>query len=253
MLPTVKPCPTHLLDKLTVFQDPSFTFDPVPHKYTLDGQELTSATTWLKQFCAPFERERIAAEREAATGRPAQEFLDEWDRAAWIGTKTHEFIENFWQGSATPDMATCDPEVSVRCDKFLRIYRTRLYRLTPVAQELRVFHRPTRLCGTIDFLAQTPDNELAILDWKTNKRMDTDADRIWRYMRGRFMPYGDNEHNKYSLQISLYRVILEEAGIKTNGGGFIVWIPTGSAEPRILKALDFRDQVRQEMAQLIEL
>lgn len=246
MLPAVKRCSPYpyLRDKLRVFQDPSFTFDPVPHKYILGGAELTSATTWLKQFCAPFEREKIAAERSAATGRPAQEFLDEWDRAAWVGTKTHEFIEHFWQGTATAEMALCDPEVSVRCDKFLRLYRERLHTITPLAQELRVFHKPTGLCGTIDFLGQGEDGRLCIGDWKTSKKIDTDSERIWRYMLYPFERMADNEHNKYSLQISLYRVLLEEAGIDTPGGGFIGWLPAGNTTPQVIKARDFRVAVR---------
>jgi len=241
----VKPVPTWIHEKLRVFQDPRFSFEPVAHKYLLGDRELLSATSWLKQFSQPFDAPKVAAEREAATGRPAQMFLDDWNQAAWIGTKTHEFIEHFYQSTATREMVTCHPEVSVRCDKFLQLYQERLHTITPLAQELRVFHEPTGLCGTVDFLGQLEDGRVCIMDYKTSKKIDTDQDKIWRYLYKPFTHLGDNEHNKYSLQISLYRVLLEEAGIDTAGAGFLIWLPTRDKTAKIIKAVDLRKEVRQ--------
>ncbi|WP_216726097.1 PD-(D/E)XK nuclease family protein [Hymenobacter siberiensis] len=250
MMITAPPAPTLTIqEKLQVFADPRFRFDPGPHRYFLGERELTSATTWLKQFSEPFIREERAAWMEAKYGRPAQEYLDEWDRAGDIGTKTHQFIEDFYNhqlglSKFAPPLLHGDGEVSLRCLKFLELQSTRLQNYQPVGQEIRLFHEAAGVCGTLDFLAEhTPTGKLYVLDWKTSKKIDTDQDKIWRNLKRELRDIADNEHNKYSLQISLYRVMLEEAGIETAGGA-IVWLPTGGTAPRLFTAIDYRHRVR---------
>jgi hypothetical protein len=114
----------------------------------------------------------------------------------------------------------------------------------PVAQELRVFHEPTGLCGTLDFLSwHVPTQQLYVLDWKNNKAINCDGDTIWRMMWGTFQDLVDHEHNTYSLQISLYRILLEEAGLPT-GGEAIVHLPPGRAAAQVYKVIDYRSRLR---------
>jgi hypothetical protein len=125
----------------------------------------------------------------------------------------------------------------------------RLQDFLPVAQELRVFHESTGLCGTLDFLGwHVPTQQLYVLDWKTNKAINSDRDTIWRMMWGPFKDLADHEHNTYSLQISLYRVLLEEAGLPT-GGGAIVHLPPGRAAAQVYKAIDYRSRLRDVIFQ----
>ena len=236
-------------EKLAVFKDPRFRFEPGPHRYFLGERELTSATSWLKQFSEPFMREERAAAMEAKYGNPAQHYLDEWDRAADIGTKTHQFIEDYYNHQlglaiSPPPLLHGDGEISLRALKFLELATGRLVDLEPVGQELRLFNEAWGVCGTLDFLARhKPSGKLFIVDWKTSKKIATDQDKIWRNLKGPFADLADHEHNKYSLQISLYRVILEEAGIETAGGA-IAWLPTGTTAPALVPAIDYRARVR---------
>jgi hypothetical protein len=88
-----------------------------------------------------------------------------------------------------------------------------------------------------------PTQQLYVFDWKTNKAINSARDTIWRMMWGPFKDLADHEHNTYSLQISLYRMLLEEAGLPT-GGGAIVHLPPGRAAAQVYKAIDYRSRLR---------
>lgn len=235
--------PTHLTERLQRFADPRFRFEAEQHEYYLGERLLTHFSEWIKAYKEAFDREAQAPRTAAKRGCSVEEVLAEWERSQWIGTKTHEFIEAYYQDAN----ASCAPdtEVLLRCQKFLALHHGRLKDFLPVAQELRLFHEPSGLCGTLDFLGwHVPTQQLYVLDWKTNSRITTDQDRIWRMMKGPFSDLGEHEHNTYSLQISLYRLLLDEAGIPTAGGA-IVHLPTGSQPGNIIQAIDYRARLRQ--------
>ena len=84
------------------------------------------------------------------------------------------------------------------------------------------------MCGTLDYLGWHKEKqELWVLDYKTSKKIGTDQDSTWRRMLGPFVDLWDNELNVYSLQISLYRLMLEAQFIPTAGGA-ICWLPSGN-------------------------
>ena len=236
--------PEWINERLAYFADPRFTFDAGPHEYRLGERLLTSCTSWVKQYKEPFDAARIARSLSLRRGCSDQEILAEWERAGWVGTKTHEFIENYYNhGTALTGQE--DSEVHLRCEKFLTLHHARLHHFAPVAQELRVFHEGLGVCGTLDYLGwHKQKQELWVLDHKTSKKIGTDADSTWRKMYGPFADLWDHELNVYSLQISLYRLMLEAQFIPTAGGA-ICWLPGGEAPARIVQTFDYRDRLRK--------
>lgn len=259
-----------LEEKLLTFADPRFRFDPEPHQYWLGSRELISASKWLDRYQKPFIKMDIAPGVAASRGCSVQDILDEWERAGDIGTKTHSFIERHYDHqrglvSAPPQMLTGDPEVNLRCRKFLELAGGRLANYEAIAQELRMFYvppgwdwrpkRPRRwarrkhralegFCGTTDMLARhKPSGKLYVIDWKTSKKIERSRNRYGDRMLRAFADLDKHEHNSYSLQISFYRVLLETAGIETAGGA-IGWLPTGSTPPELITAIDYRERVR---------
>jgi ATP-dependent exoDNAse (exonuclease V) beta subunit len=234
--------PNWIYERLLLFADPRLRFNAELHEYHLDQRPLTPWSQWIKQYKETFDAQAQAPRTAAKRGLTVEQVLAEWDRSNWVGTKTHEYIEAYYQDAN----ASCehDKEVLLRCQKFLTLHQGRLQDFLPVAQELRVFHEPTGLCGTLDFLGwHVPTQQLYVLDWKTNKAINSDRDTIWRMMWGPFADLADHEYNTYSLQISLYRILLEEAGLPT-GGGAIVHLPPGRSPAHVYKALDYRSRVR---------
>lgn len=234
--------PDWIKERLQLFADPRFRFEAEPHHYFLGERQLISFSTWIKDYKQEFDREAQAPRTAAKRNLTVQQVLAEWDRSQWVGTRTHEFIEAYYQAPTTAVWEP-DKEVQLRCQKFLDLHAGRLQEFVPVAQELRIFDESTGLCGTLDFLGwHLPTQQLYVLDWKTNKAIHSDRDPIWRMLRGPFSDLADHEHNVYSLQISLYRVLLEQAGIPTAGGA-IVHLPAGRQAASIYQALDYRSRI----------
>jgi len=53
-----------ILEKLKIFQDDNFKFDPDLHKYTYDGERFTSVTQFIGQFHKPFESDYWSKKKE---------------------------------------------------------------------------------------------------------------------------------------------------------------------------------------------
>ncbi len=238
-----------ILKKLEHFNDPTFIFNPGPHTYTLGGKPLTSATGYLHNFVKPFDSDYWSKKKADQEGITQEEMLARWDakrdRSCDVGTMTHDYIENFYEKynlTRNDESAPNDEEVKHRINKFHKIYDERLVPLQSIASELRIFSRIWPICGTLDKL-YLYENQILVGDWKTNEKIKTDKDFCFGYLLPPFNKYKDNELNKYSLQISLYQLILEEAGIYSDYG-FIVHLPTGEAEPKIIKVKSFKEELR---------
>ena len=204
-----------------------------------------SVTGFLGQFKKPFDSDMIAGMVAKKRGTAKKIILAEWkeisDIALKLGTNVHKWIEDYYNG-LNPEMPTNEREVD-RITKFLALYEEKLHKFTPVHQEFRIFSRKWGLAGTLDALFKLNDSRY-VGDWKTNKKFTTDADCEGRKQKllYPFDDMWDNSLNGYSIQLSLYRLILqEEAGYETQGG-FLVWIGPNE-KPEMHKIVDFRNQL----------
>jgi ATP-dependent exoDNAse (exonuclease V) beta subunit len=235
---------SQILDQLNVFKREDFRFEEGPHKYYLGDQELTSVTTYLHHFYTPFDSAYWSAEKGRQKGISAAAMQAEWDaiadRACYLGTEVHKWVEDFFNGIEGP-LENLDPEVVERIQSFKRLYALRLHKLTPIAQELRMFNKDMRLAGTLDALFIDAKGDIYILDWKTNKKLVTDKDRNYSKMLGVFATEWDNNMNHYSVQTSIYRLMLHQAGIVAKGC-FIIYIPP-VGECQVHPCKDYRTQL----------
>ena len=193
-----------VLNKLLVFEDPNFKFDPIKHKYTLDGEHFISVTQFISKFHKHFDSDYWSNKKAEEAGVSQDQILLEWkklnDRANEIGTATHNWIENYFN-RIYQELPT-DTDVIDRINKFNVAYSKWLYKLTPIKFEQRIFSRKWRIAGMMDSLFGYNDN-VFILDWKTNKQFTHDE-----HDKGRFEqllhPFGDyykNHLNEYSIQV----------------------------------------------------
>lgn len=232
-------------ERLRYFQIPEFTFDEPTHTYHLDGVKIPSVTTILSKLKRPYDAPYHARNTALKTGMSYEEVLAMWaantERACWLGSQVHEYIEHYYNGWS-PDPNHPDPEVRNRIQKFHQLVAGRLAGFRPVGQEVRMFHRRAGLAGTLDFLGMF-QGKLWVGDWKTNKEIKTDKSKCWGNLLGDFKDLKENEHNIYSMQISIYRLFLAEIGIETEGG-FIAHIPKGDEPPMIYKVIDYRERLK---------
>jgi hypothetical protein len=239
-----------MIDKLEYFRDPNFKFDERSHSYTyvnpetgLPIQIFESVSGFISQFKKPFDNS-VSKYVAKSRGVTQQEILNEWkelaDRGKEVGTVVHKWIEDYYSG-LNPEM-TGDPTMDHRINLFLKVQQDRLHRLNPTHQELRIFSREWGIAGTVDIIFEM-DGKYYVGDWKTNR--DFKDDNHPKGKRDRllhpFDDYWDNNLSGYSLQISAYRIILEEAGFETDGGFLVSLSESGS---KLYKTIDFREQLR---------
>lgn len=232
-----------VLEKLKFFdENPLFSFNEKYHKYTYDGRQLTSVTNFLKRFKEEFESDKWSKIKADEAGVPQESILEEWkqknERANVIGTATHLWIENFFNQvySEIPN----DPDIIDRINKFHKIYYDKLVQLTPVKFEQRVFSTKWDLAGTFDALFTYKD-KLVIVDWKTNKKFDVSS----KWNKKLLEPFQTEDECKlteYSIQISLYALMLEEVGLDVKMG-YILYIGP-EEDPVLHRFIDYRDILR---------
>ena len=239
-------------EKLRIFNDPKFSFDEDSHTYEYSGVKFDSVTTMLKIFKEPFKRDYWIKEKARQRGVDPSVIENEWTSASvkstTLGTKVHKWIEDFWSGES-PSLPE-DPELLERVEKFMAVYESKFKNLLPLKSELKIFSKKWRLAGTIDqpFLMWDEKRNKAILiigDWKTNKEFKDDNHPKGRYKKllRPFHTLFENHHNEYSIQLSIYRIILEDALEIETEGGFLVHIgPEGPA--KIFPAKDLRQALR---------
>jgi len=222
-----------ILKKLEIFDDSKFIFDPIKHKYTLEGEHFISVTQFISRFHKPFETDYWSKIKAEQAGITQEEMLAEWkksnDRANEIGTATHNWIENYY--NRIYQELPSDIDVIDRINKFNVSYSKWLHKLKPLKFEQRIFSRKLKIAGMMDSLFMYNGN-VFILDWKTNKAFTSDDHDKGRFenLLEPFNDYYKNHLNEYSIQVSLYKYILQEIGIDIKACYLLHMGPEGEAQ-----------------------
>jgi ATP-dependent exoDNAse (exonuclease V) beta subunit len=235
-----------LRNQLDCFEDIKFEFDPVAHRYTYEGEPFISVTRFIQQFHKPFEQDYWSKKKAEQAGVPQDWILAEWkklnDYANEVGTDTHQWIEDYFNQIWKPLPNNLD--VIHRINKFNKIYAKQLHKLEPLKFEVRVFSPKWKIAGMIDSLF-VYRGKIYILDWKTNKDFTDDNHQKGTYEKllAPFQDYYKNHLNEYSIQLSMYALILEEWGFQV-GGAYIVHIGPGDEEAELYKVVDMRENLK---------
>jgi ATP-dependent exoDNAse (exonuclease V) beta subunit len=235
-----------LRNQLDCFEDIKFEFDPVAHRYTYEGEPFISVTRFIQQFHKPFEQDYWSKKKAEQAGVPQDWILAEWkklnDYANEVGTDTHQWIEDYFNQIWKPLPNNLD--VIHRINKFNKIYAKQIHKLEPLKFEVRVFSPKWKIAGMIDSLF-VYRGKIYILDWKTNKDFTDDNHPKGTYEKllAPFQDHFKNHLNEYSIQLSLYSLILEEWGFQV-GGAYIVHIGPGDEDAELYKVVDMRDNLK---------
>lgn len=202
--------------------EPTHTYNVLSHPHL----KFTSATQFIGEFFNPFDDVGIATKlAEKDSGRysdydTAGEILAEWDRISERGTAVHKELEDWcfeWMG--TPEGQQVDSPITLtRAKHGVEWLKENLEPHFILFPEVKLFSPRLQIAGTLDLLIYEPKQDLWIIaDWKTNRKINKSS---WKGKKGikhatRFLD--DCKFNKYGLQMSLYRWILEnEYGFSTD-------------------------------------
>lgn len=219
-------------------------FEPVEHKYTVEGQELTPVSNTLKDFYEEFDTDQKAIEYAERHGGDPEEIAQRWRQtgidACAFGTAVHDFGERFFSDSSLQPSNNHE-EAVVSFWKDLTRNKPYILKLAP---ELQVFSVKLRTAGTIDILLYDQFKQgVIIADYKTNK--DLYKNFMGKTMYEPFEFLLDMPLSHYELQLSTYQVLLEEAGIKVVDR-WIIWLkPDGTYEN--IQGRDFSVKIKEEL------
>jgi len=207
-------------------RDDRITFDEASHTYTIDGSRegWTSCTQFIGGFHEHFDPDTVI--RKMMSGRnwrdskyygmtPEQikkQWSDSGTDASAAGTKMHLDIEHYYNAEPIGNLAGDDwsPTPGPEWDYFQAFEATWCTPrgFVPFRTEWLVFKEDIKLAGSIDMIYKKPDGTLAIYDWKRAK--DIKFENKYQKMTAPLDHLPDTNYWHYSLQLNIYRRILQE-------------------------------------------
>lgn len=195
------------------------------HKYSYEGEPLTSVSHTYKKFVDEPDFDVIAGYVAKSRGVSKQDILDEWresgEIASRLGTEVHYFAEHYPETKLNP---TNGYE-----EAFCVFWNSIPDNLVPISHELQMYSKDLKVAGTCDLLLYNKDTgKFKIVDYKTNK------DLYKNYRGKRLLPpfhrLLDMPIEKYSLQLSFYQILFEQTGFEVEER-VIIWLkPNGEYE-----------------------
>ncbi len=224
---------------LQVFSN--LTFDEQKHIYYWNGARVAkSVSAIVNDFTEKFDTEKILpisaakASREENRTVSVHELRHRWQTinktACELGTKTHKFLENF-SGIQTPTSPQERAGIS-----YLESLRGK-YKIS--FRELRAYSEKYDFAGTMDIpLEDIHTGDRYIADYKTNG----DLFKSYSYLKPPFDFLEDSAYNKYQIQLSLYRILLEDIGVRIKGTSLVYLKADGTYKVYPLE--DFSPELR---------
>lgn len=230
-----------LLQELDKFNH--ITYHDEPHDYLISGKKYESTTGIIGNYKEKFDSDFWSKKKAREAGVKQEDVLKEWKIinkiATTKGTIIHNYIEDKLANKVFPypeqmvfdevgvlrlsEIDTVKQKVDklmVMADKFIEDIKGRLL---PIKSELVVGDLDYRLCGMVDQLFYNHKaGELQIWDWKTNKKLDRYS-KFKRTMKDELSHLDECHLNTYSLQLSIYKHIIEKNTNIKLGKCFIVW------------------------------
>lgn len=203
-------------------------FDEASHTYVIENQNLLSVTTSLKDFSKPFDEFSMAElvaqkynkENPTKPPRNALWYRKYWklkrEEASAKGTRVHQYAEQYPNFTES----TCEQERGVL--EWFNNLNTDIYEV--VFMEFRLYCKTIKRAGTLDLLLYNKlTGKLVIADWKTN---NTSLLQVYNKtkLKKPFTKLYDTSLNKYSLQLSLYQLMIENNTEFKVEDRWIIWL-----------------------------
>ena len=210
-------------------RDQFITFDEGPHVYTVHGESgYTSVTTWNHHHFEQFDADKIIDSMMKGKkmkdptykyyGMTREQIKASWDcnrdGASSAGTKMHLDIEHFYNGLPVEND-------SIEYEYFKQ-FVSDFPDLKPYRTEWMVYWEDIKISGSIDMIFENPDGTLLIYDWKRCKEIshENGFGKTASTPCIRHLP--DTNFWHYSLQLNMYKTILENKYDKKVVGLFLV-------------------------------
>lgn len=252
-------------------RDEFISFEEEDHIYTIKGVEghPVSVTTLIHLFFVPFDADVVIDKMMASRNWPHSEYFgmtkesikQQWetnrDEAAKAGTAMHKSIEEFLNRPEEEQLEVCkhfltsgSAHSSVPQTKeffyFLCFWNDLDGDYKPYRTEWLVYDADKRLSGSIDLVLQnTMTGKFVIIDWKRSKQIK----RSNRYQSGSppWSHLEDCNWNHYSLQLNIYRYLLETHYGKEIEEMFLVVLHPNAASYELINVPRMQTEIENVM------
>jgi hypothetical protein len=244
-------------------------FNEDTHTYCI-GEEPTSkysVTSAISKFKPKFDTDKWANIKAKKEGITADEMKFRWQEkalyATTLGTSVHKLIESVYlnSGHYTPDykyvQETLGNDNYLNFQKkflnsvegFCAFYKKTKYNITPIKNEFVVGDlNDSKVCGTLDMLAYNQTTkQYEIYDFKTNNNFTYKS----AYNEYYFKPLQHLqvcEYNTYSLQLSIYRYIIEKYTNISIGACYVLWLPGDTSSYQVIETKYIKEEAAAVLA-----
>ena len=235
-------------------------FNKEKHIYRVKGEEYISTTTLLKEFVPEFDTKEISKKVSKKTGVSQESIIQDWkdkgDNGREIGSALHKHIENEVLNLPYEKPKVQDSNLDLlnkkilQFDKFKKDY---LVNKEIVGSEIIIYDEDYKIAGTIDCLIyDLKENIFWFVDWKSNKKIS--QENKYSNLLPPLQRYENSSFNQYTLQLSVYRYIVEKnifknlpnsENILNNSINMIVNFPEDEDTYKIYYTQYFRFSVQQ--------
>ena len=245
------------------------------HRYVLNGQSLPSVSGVAHRFVKePFDEQWQAMRYALKNGQTPEYWIQQWRqnsfRATTLGTKTHAYGESLGYLRAGLPERIC-PSIKAQYlpgynflapihpkeEAVLKFMSEMPSSMHLVLNEAQVYsgknpepnkNLKERLAGTFDMLYYNDGSDgepegFIILDYKTNANLNNEYNR--KYGKMLLPPFNDmteEDLSFYTIQLSLYALMLEDIGIPIISRR-IIWLK--DAEYQVVPLADVSERLRQ--------
>lgn len=242
----------------------SVTYFDEPHKYYEADNELISVTTLIHKYQEEFDEDYWSKYKSNQLEIKQHQIIRAWDfinkKGTMKGSIVHDYVENLFQNKVFKypkeiilnefgfDPVLKEYEISRRhADNF---YRDTFGKLIPIKTEFVMYDKETHIGGMLDILFYNVKmNEFQIWDYKTNKEFTFEAKN--KRLKYDLYLLEDCDLEIYSLQLGLYKYIIEKYIPIKLGKSYVVWFSHNNDNYKIIETKNRDYHVKQIIANRI--
>ncbi len=192
-------------------------FNEENHTYKSNDIYYTSATSFIKKFCEPFDRIKKGTSFAKKNKRTLEDVLAEWDKAGSDAIKKGIFFHKIKETELLETehiIIDDEPHCIFPCSYENGDKITQSLKLEPgVYPELLVWSDRYQIAGQADYVAITKSGKINIRDYKTSKEIRKESFVDWKgqskMMKFPFNNLQDCNFWQYALQLNLYAYLIK--------------------------------------------
>lgn len=232
-----------------------FVFFPEDHHYECNGKRVNiSVTRLIEQYANEFDSQTIAERVARKQGKTTQEVLDEWEYknkfSCAKGSTCHEYIQSLFSGEpykpidfdGGDEFWNASEKIKEQAKWFWREYRDRLEHL---ADEFIIGDEQCSVASAIDHIfINKITGGLVLVDYKTNSDIHKN-EKYAKPMKAPLQHLLDTTLNHYSIQLSIYKYLVEKHTDLKFEEMFIVWFSENNDEYQIIEVPYLEKEVKK--------